>query len=164
MESYDIFLIMFVIVLVLLFVYILSYNAGVRERNALKLKKIEKIQQTFSQQVIGTPLSSVIVRFKSCESISDAILQSEVVLPDGKKKKVYIWYLDWHYTLSEFNGQGYSPYHSSTITLNGGNMAVSNGSGYSMNIVSGATTQKAYIRMIFENDILVAKEQQGLFS
>lgn len=43
-------------------------------------------------------------------------------------------------------------------------MAVSNGSGYSMNIVSGAITQKAYIRMIFENDMLVAKEQQGLFS
>ncbi|WP_143382739.1 hypothetical protein [Flavonifractor sp. An52] len=136
-------------------------NEGIRKRNA---ERLEKLRQTFSQQSVGTPLSSVIVRFKSCEAISDAILESEVVLPDGKNRKVYIWYLDWYHTISQFNGRGYSPNYSSTTTLNGGNMAVSHNSGYSMNIVSGATTQKAYIRMIFENDMLVAKEQQGLFS
>lgn len=136
-------------------------NKGIRKRNA---ERLEKLKRTFSQQSVGTPLSTVIVRFKSCEAISDAILESEVVLPDGKNRKVYIWYLDWYHTISQFNGRGYSPNYSSTTTLNGGNMAVSHNSGYSMNIVSGATTQKAYIRMIFENDMLVAKEQQGLFS
>lgn len=136
-------------------------NEGIRKRNA---ERLEKLKQTFSQQSVGTPLSSVIVRFKSCEAISDAILESEVVLPDGKNRKVYIWYLDWYHTISQFNGRGYSPNYSSTTTLNGENMAVSHNSGYSMNIVSGATTQKAYIRMIFENDMLVGKEQQGLFS
>lgn len=37
-------------------------NKGIRKRNA---ERLEKLKQTFSQQSVGTPLSSVIVRFKS---------------------------------------------------------------------------------------------------
>ena len=72
-----------------------------------------------------------------------------------------MWYLDWDYVISKSSGVGMMPIHTSTFNTGGNGMSFTNGTATSFS--SGKTTQKAFIQMVFENDKLIAKEQQGLY-
>lgn len=133
-------------------------EVSAKERN---IARKQKLQETFSTLSIGTSLGSAIDRFEDCEAISSAVLISERVLENGSNIKVYIWYLDWEYVVSKSSGVGVMPIHTSTFNTGGNGMSFSNGTATSFS--SGKTTQKAFIQMVFEDDKLIAKEQQGLY-
>ena len=83
------------------------------------------------------------------------------MLENGINRKMYVWYLDWSYVVSKSSGVGVMPMHSSTINPGGNGVSFSNGT--AMGFTNSQTTQKAFIQMVFENDKLVSKEQQGLY-
>lgn len=109
-------------------------------RNQRKTKeKTEKklnIQKVFSSLSVGSSLLLVKDRLGACKSISSANLVSEVILENGVNRKVYVWYLDWV---------------DDTYSNNG------------IAVAGMPKGQKAFIKMVFDNDKLVAKEQQGLY-
>ena len=135
-----------------------SRNAGVRERN---VKRLSKLQESFSEIYIGQGYSSIYSKFNSCEGISPPKLLSETKLENGVIRKVYAWYLDWDYTDGTTTSISTMPFQSSTINTGGNGMSVHNG--IASNSTTGITSKKAHIQMVFENDKLVAKEQKGLF-
>ena len=153
----------FMLVLIGIVVYSLylmddSHNKEVKERNA---NRKAKLQEIFSEISIGMDYSVISDRFKECEAISTPNLVSEVVLENGLNRKVYVWHLDWEYVVSRSSSVGVMPSQSSTINPGGNGISFSNGT--AMGFTNGQTTQKAFIQMVFENDKLVAKEQQGLY-
>lgn len=129
-----------------------------KKRNA---ERKSKLQQTFSSLSIDTTFSVVKDRFMDCEAISTPILVSEVMLENGVNRKVYMWHLDWEYVVSKSSGVGVMPIHTSSFNTGGNGISFGNGTATSFS--SGQTTRKAFIQMVFENDKLIAKEQQGLY-
>jgi len=134
-------------------------------RNQRKVKenteKKVNIQKVFSSLSTGSSLLLVKDRLGACKSVSSANLVSEVILENGVNRKTYVWYLDWDYVISKSSGVGMMPIHTSTFNTGGNGMSFTNGTATSFS--SGKTTQKAFIQMVFENDKLIAKEQQGLY-
>ena len=135
-----------------------TIDNGAKERNANRKARLQKV---FSEQVMGTPFSEVANRFGDCEAISSPNLVSEIILENGVNRKVYIWNLDWEYVVSKSSGVGVMPIHTTTFNTGGNGMSFSNGTATSFS--SGQTTRKAFIQMVFEDNKLVAKEQQGLY-
>lgn len=129
-----------------------------KKRNA---ERKSKLQQTFSSLSTGTTFGVVADRFKNCEAISAPILVSEVILENGVNRKVYMWHLDWEYVVSKASGIGVMPIHTSTFNTGGNGISFNNGTATSFS--AGQTTRKAFIQMVFEDNKLVAKEQQGLY-
>lgn len=129
-----------------------------KERNAARKLKL---QETFSSLPIGTTFLVAANRFRQCEAISSPNLVSEVTLENGVNRKVYIWYLDWEYVVSKSSGVGVMPMVGSYMNPSGAGLTFANGTAASF--TNSQTTQNAFIQMVFDNDKLVAKEQQGLF-
>ena len=121
------------------------HRTTAKERNAMRKAKLQGV---FSELSIGTPFSTVANKLGECEAVSTANLVSEVILENGVNRKVYMWYLDWDYVVSKSSG--------GVVLYNYAN-------GNSMGAMGGKTTRKAFIQMVFEDNKLVAKEQQGLY-
>lgn len=134
-----------------------KHNTKVKRRNEIK----SKFQQAYSEISMGADFNSVNNKLAKCKETIPAHLASEVVLENGIHRKVFVWHLDWEYVVSKSSGVGVMPIHTSTLNTSGNGMSFSNGTATSFS--SGQTTRKAFIQMVFENDKLVAKEQQGLY-
>jgi len=158
MEVLITFIVLTFLFVVFIAVFLSDSPEGARERNA---ERKSKLQQTFSSLSIGTTFLVVADRFRDCEAISSPILVSEVLLENGVNRKIYLWHLDWEYVVSKSSGVGVMPIQTSTF--NAGGNGISFGNGTATSFSSGQTTRKAFIQMVFENDKLVAKEQQGLY-
>ena len=87
---------------------------------------------------MGTPYSVVADKLKNCEAISSPKLVSETILGNGINRKVYTWQLGWD------SVSAYSKRYDNKYKYN--------------------YYEKGYIKMVFEDYKLVAKEENGLYS
>jgi len=103
---------LFFIMLIIGVVFAMLKEFIFKDKKASQKKEKEKLRTIFSTLVIGLEYAEVIKCFGDCGRISAPNLVSEILLPNGANRKVYIWYLDWDYVISKSSGVGMMPIHT----------------------------------------------------
>lgn len=135
------------IIVVFLLIYLIIGKSREKDRIEYDNRIASKLR--FERIHIGDTFDRVSNLFSNDEIDRKQI--SEELLNSKTKRAIYVWELPFDYEIGKSSGGG-------VAFMNGANYG--NGIGYSS--TNSTITSKAYIKVIFENDLVVAKEQKGL--
>lgn len=147
------------LIFILGFVIFCVYNERYKEVQERNKKRKKKIQDAFSYISTGDDFFRIKAKFEDLEGVIGYNLESEEKVNNEVIRKIYVWNLDWNYVVSEHSGIGVVPVNMTSYSNKGTTFT----NGYSTSIINYRNTNKAFLRMVFENNKLVFKEQKGLY-
>ncbi|MBR3281336.1 MAG: hypothetical protein IKI57_05835 [Clostridia bacterium] len=143
-------------VYVFLFVVIVaSLVMGYSIAKWIKRKK-ELYRMAFNNIVLGDNFDSLVAKLNNdFKRINGKRIQHKLIFEgkgtEGFVRKIYIWELPGFYITGSTSGAG-------IVMMPGNNMQ----NNFGVVSTGDFNTQKAFIKVVFDNDVAVSKEQQGL--
>ena len=149
MDTSAIFPITFVVVLIFAVIAgsIEEHNKGVRERNQKRLDIKNEMRKKYYEIKIGTSLQPCVDLLGQNYSV-----EKEQV-DNGKTIKVLKWHI-----FGYVSGQTQGSYNGDFIGTSDNGLVVGSTSG----MTNANTIRPCVIKLTFENDLLVSKEQEGI--